>query len=276
MNFSSLGRIFSSPRQEVYFQIHSAIFSFPIFALKIAPPMKSWTTPSGHTLTRILFGRCNVYHISNGHTCLLVDTGIKAEGKKLIQRLKELGKPDFVFMTHTHFDHAGNAGLLKEHFSPKFIVQESEAGFLENGDSPIPKGNMGWTRFLYKLGPHRVPHWFHVQGVKADIVFEDHLDISHLGFNARLIHTPGHSCGSACLIVDDQIVIAGDALGGMPGAVFPPWGDDARGIVLSWQKLLSSGCQTFHPAHGFVIERPRLEREFIKRNSQSPSPLTII
>jgi hydroxyacylglutathione hydrolase len=228
--------------------------------------MKSWKTLSGYTLTRVLFGRCNVYHLSNGRNCLVVDTGIKLEGKKLIKRLRQLGKPDFVIMTHTHFDHTGNAGLLKEQFSPQFIVHESEKIFLESGSSPIPKGNMGWSKFLYGLGPNRVSHWFCVQGVKADLVFEDCFDLSDAGFNAYILHTPGHSAGSSCLIIDDQLVIAGDALGGMPGAVFPPWGDDARGIVQSWQKLLGTNCQTFHPAHGFVIERPRLEREFIKRS----------
>ncbi len=229
--------------------------------------MKSWKTQKGTSITRILFGRCNVYLISTATVNLLVDTGMKGEGKKLIERLSRTGKPDAVIMTHTHFDHAGNAGLLMEKFAPQFVVQEEEKDFLESGNSPIPHGNVGWTRFLYRLGPHRVPHWFQVPGVKASLVFTERFDLSPLGINGYVVHTPGHSAGSSCVVVDDEIVIAGDALGGMPGAIFPPWGDDGRQMVSSWKKLLDTGCHTFHPAHGFPISRQRLEQEYLKRSS---------
>jgi glyoxylase-like metal-dependent hydrolase (beta-lactamase superfamily II) len=223
--------------------------------------MKTWITRSGCHITRVLFGRSNVFLLSAGKTRILIDSGWSGDGKKLMKRLVETGAPDSVIMTHTHFDHAGNAGKLKEKFSPVFIVQEHETAFLESGDSPIPKGTRWWTRFIYNLGAERVPQWFHVQGVTADISFGDLYDLSGYGLNGYIMHTPGHSAGSSCIIVDDEIALVGDTMVGTPGSIFSPWGDNPAAIVISWEKLLSTGCHTFLPSHGFPVDRERLERE---------------
>jgi glyoxylase-like metal-dependent hydrolase (beta-lactamase superfamily II) len=209
-----------------------------------------------------------VYLLSNGKTRLLVDTGWRGDGKRLLDKLGQTGKPDVVILTHTHFDHTGNAGLLKERFNPLFIVQESEKEYLESGFSPIPKGTMAWTRFIYNLGAERVPHWFKVPGVKAGITFSEGYDLAAFGFEGTIIHTPGHSGGSACIIASGEIALAGDAIGGfVPGSVMPPWGDDSSTMIRSWGKMLESGCQTFHPSHGFPVSRKTLEKAYLKSNS---------
>lgn len=228
--------------------------------------MKTWVTSGGCTITRVIFGRSNVFLLSKWTSRLLVDTGWSGDGKQLLKRFGQTGPPDTVIMTHTHFDHAGNAGRLHEQFSPVFIVQESEKEFLESGNSPIPKGTMGWTRFLYNLGAERVPQWFHVSGVKADIVFKERYDLTNFGSNTYVIHTPGHSKGSSCVVIDNEIALAGDTIGGLPGLVFPPWGDNADEIILSWQKLLNTGCHTFHPSHGFPVSRKMLANEYEKKS----------
>jgi hydroxyacylglutathione hydrolase len=228
--------------------------------------MKNWQTSGGCRITRVLFGRSNVFLLSNNTSRLLVDTGWDPDAGRLLKRLRVSGNPDAVIMTHTHFDHAGNAGMLRDYCAPVFIVQEREKDFLESGFSPIPRGLMGWTRFIYKFGAERAPRWFRVPGVKADVVFGDRYDLSVFGFNACILHTPGHSAGSSCVLVDNEIALVGDTLGGfIPGSVFPPWGDDGRMLIQSWKKLLDTGCHTFHPAHGFTVSRQRLIREYEQR-----------
>jgi hydroxyacylglutathione hydrolase len=232
--------------------------------------MKTWITGSGCKIIRVLFGRSNVFMISGGTSRLLVDTGSSGDGKRLLKILGKTGKPDAVIMTHTHFDHAGNAGLLKERFSPAFIVQENEKEFLESGDSPLPKGTRPWTRFIYNLGAERKQHWFHVQGVKGDYAFKDSYDLSGFGINAFVLHTPGHSAGSSSIVVDNEYALAGDTLiGVIPGSAYPPWGDDPAGIILSWKKLLETGCHTFLPSHGLAISRQRVEKEYSRRSRHS-------
>jgi hydroxyacylglutathione hydrolase len=234
--------------------------------------MRIWITRGGCRITRVLFGRSNVFLLSNGKSRLLVDTGWKGDGKMLAKRLMRAGSPDAVILTHTHFDHAGNAGILKEQFAPRFIVQELEKDFLESGDSPLPKGTRPWTRLIYSIGAERKQHWFHVQGVKADIAFGDRYDLSAFCFNGFVLHTPGHSAGSSCIVVDNEFALVGDTLiGVIPGSAFPPWGNDPAEIILSWKKLLFTGCQTFLPAHGFAISRQRLEKEYNRRSGSFTS-----
>jgi hydroxyacylglutathione hydrolase len=227
--------------------------------------MKCWITHSGTKITRILFGRSNVYLVSSGSSHILVDTGWGFEEKRLIRRLRQTGRPGAVVMTHTHFDHAGNAGALAREFSPAFIVHESEKGFLECGDSPIPQGTMRLTRFVRRLGADRVHSWFHVEGVNAGVTFDDRYDLSPLRIDGYVLHTPGHSRGSCCVIIDHEVALAGDTIDGMKWTIFPPWGDDPEGILASWKKLLDTGCRVFHPAHGLPVSRERLEKELLKK-----------
>ncbi|MDP1620960.1 MAG: MBL fold metallo-hydrolase [Bacteroidales bacterium] len=226
--------------------------------------MKTWVTSGGYEITRILFGRSNVFSVAGRSLRLLVDTGWSGDGTRLLKRLDRTGKPDAVIMTHTHFDHAGNAARIKERFSAVFIVHETEKEFLESGDSPIPHGTIAWSRLLYNLGAEHVPQWFHVSGVNADIVFRERYDLSSFGFNAYILHTPGHSAGSSSVVVENEIAIAGDLLAGMPVSIYPAWGDDPPAIVRSWKKLLDTGCHIFLPAHGLPVSRLRFEREYTK------------
>jgi len=235
--------------------------------------MKTWLTSGGTSIIRVLCGRSNVYLMSRGKSRLLIDTGWKGDGQRLLKRLAITGHPDAVILTHTHFDHAGNAWILHKRFAPTFIVEENEKDFLENGYSPVPNGTMRWTRFLYRLGAEKVPHWFQVQGVKANMTFHEQHDLSEYGFNAVALHTPGHSAGSSSVIVGTEMAIVGDAMVGLPHRIFPPWGDDAEEIIRSWKKLLDTGCQIFHPAHGFPVTRQRLEKEYWKNTSHGASYL---
>ena len=180
----------------------------------------------------------------------------------MLKKLTRIGIPDLVVMTHTHFDHTGNAGLLSEHFGIPFMVQEREKEYLETGDSPVPNGTVGFTRFIYNLGAERVPQWFHQTGVKASVTFGDQISLTGYGLNARVIHTPGHSVGSSSIIIDDEFALAGDSMVGTPGSLLSPWGLDKTMMVKSWRTLLDTGCVLFHPSHGGEVDRMRLQRNY--------------
>jgi len=239
--------------------------NYYIFDAQVMVVMRTWNTSNGTTLQRVLFGRSNVYMLINETYRLLVDTGAKTDVNKLLRRLVSTGKPDGVIMTHTHFDHMGNAGTLKDRYAPVFIIQEAEKEYLERGDSPLPKGTCRWTRVISKLGTEKVPHWFRSRGVKADIFFRERYNLAAFGFNAYVLHTDGHSPGSSSVIIDNEMALVGDALMGVPGMLFPPYADNIPAVVQSWKKLLDTGCQTFHPAHGFPVDRKKLELAYRRR-----------
>jgi glyoxylase-like metal-dependent hydrolase (beta-lactamase superfamily II) len=90
-------------------------------------------------------------------------------------------------------------------------------------------------------------------------------ETNEFGFNAFVMHTPGHSPGSISVIIDNEIAIVGDAMFGVfRNSVFPPFADDLKQMVLSWGKLLETECTSFLPGHGTEKNRGLLQRQFEK------------
>jgi hydroxyacylglutathione hydrolase len=234
--------------------------------------MKSWTTISGYTINQILDKSCNAYLISNRGRYLLIDTGRKTSRKRLFNHLEKLGaaRLDALIMTHTHFDHAGNAAQIREKFQTKVIAHKSEARYLKSGNSPLPGGTISVTKFLIEHLGQQVQSRVKYEPCDVDIQVEDSFDLAEFGCNARIIHTPGHTSGSMSVIVDDEIAVAGDTLfGEVPNSVFPPFADDVEQLIASWAKLLETKCDLFLPAHGFPITRKLLEKCYKKRIDKS-------
>jgi hydroxyacylglutathione hydrolase len=95
---------------------------------------------------------------------------------------------------------------------------------------------------------------------------DDRFDLNEFGFNAYLMHNPGHTGGSMSLIVDDEIAIVGDAMFGVfKWSVFPPFAEDSAQMIKSWGKLLATNCSLFLPSHGSANIRMLVEKDLKKR-----------
>lgn len=187
--------------------------------------------------------------------------------EKLEEKLDSLlegNRLSALVLTHTHFDHVENAAKIKEKYNPKVIAHKSEAKYLGRGNTPVPEGTNLITRFLMKLG-RRMQSNYNYEPVACDIMVDEKYDLSPLGVNAYIIHTPGHSPGSVSVVVDDEIAIVGDAMFGVfRGSVFPPFADDPEVMIDSWNKLLKIGSRLFLPGHGQERSRKLLQKQYDK------------
>ena len=186
----------------------------------------------------------------------------------MVRSLNQAGVDDqslaALVLTHCHFDHAENAAKVQAKYETPIVVHHSEAGLLAGGKNPPIRGTIMLTRLLTRLLVFRQAQLF-LQYAPADpdVLVDDVYDLAPFGFHGRILHTPGHTPGSVCVIIDDEIAIVGDTLfGGFKGSVFPPFGADVRLMVGSWQKLLETGCTVFLPAHGKQRSRALLGRQF--------------
>lgn len=230
--------------------------------------MKSWTTKSGYRLTRILSGRSNVFLLTNGSENLLIDTSVSRSWIKLQRNLANFGirKIDYLVLTHAHFDHAANAKKIRDKFGAKVFVQKNEAHYLETGDNIIPQGTMLLTRPIVRLFGKWLLDRAGYEPCPYDIAVGERFDLIDFGFNAYLLHTPGHTSGSMSLVIDDEIAVAGDTLFGVfKGSVYPPYAEDPGEMVRSWGKLLQSQCRLFIPSHGSADTRDLVEKEYRHR-----------
>jgi glyoxylase-like metal-dependent hydrolase (beta-lactamase superfamily II) len=230
--------------------------------------MKTWTTKSGYRIIQILSGRSNVFLLTNGKQHILIDTSPKSKWDKLVKRLEDLDIKhiDYLILTHTHFDHAGNAHSITQRYNSKVIVHREEAAYLTSGDNIVPNGTNPFTRILVRLFAKRFLQGCRYKPCQYDILVDSSFDLSSFGFNATIIHTPGHSIGSMSVVVENEVAVVGDAMFGVfPGSVFPPYATDVKQMIDSWGVLLKTGCSLFLPAHGSANSRSLLQKDYDKR-----------
>lgn len=165
----------------------------------------------------------NCYFAINDETkeVLIIDPG--ASGKRLAEIVeKEKLNPAAILLTHGHFDHAGAAAELAEHFHIEIYAEEHEKETLEN-----PALNLsGWE------GKETAYH--------ADRYLKDEQEIDLAGFHIRVLFTPGHTVGGCCYLFPYQnAVFAGDTLFAQSvGRTDFPKGSAAQLIRAIEEKLL--------------------------------------
>ncbi len=231
--------------------------------------MFKWITNKGTIIRTVRIGITNCYLIKSNNTNILIDTGQSMYFNKLKTFLNrnltsQNKKLDYLILTHTHYDHAGNASKVKENFKPQIIVHEKESQYLCNGFTTLPKGTNYITnlltsvvnKFFSRIGKYEPVH------ADFEINVSNSIDLS----NVEIIETPGHTAGSISVIIDREMAMVGDTLFGLvPHKVFPPFADDTTVLIRSWKKLLDTDITLFFPAHGQVIKRNLLESEYLKK-----------
>ena len=154
---------------------------------------------------------------------------------EMIEILK--GNLKYIFLTHCHGDHIGGVTELKERMGGKILIHRDDAEGLNN-----PKINL--TEIIDE---------FKEIELEADSRMNDE-DLLHLGnLEFKLIHTPGHTIGSACLYQKEQkMLISGDTLfRGTWGRTDLPTSDFKQIIDSITNKLMILPDDTIvYPGHG--------------------------
>jgi hydroxyacylglutathione hydrolase len=238
------------------------------YNLETLDEMKTWKTKSGYKIIQVLAGRSNVFLLTNGEKNILIDTGPGRLWNKLNNKLNYLNvnQIDYLILTHAHFDHAGNAKRIKERYNALVIIHKDETDSLLKGQSIVPEGTTLITRFLVNFLAKRLALKLEYEPCQYDCPVDTRFSLKEFGFNAYILHTPGHTIGSISVIVDDEIALVGDTMFGVfMFSVFPPYAQDTEQLIYSWGKLLETKCMLFIPSHGTVDSRLLLQKDYDKR-----------
>ncbi len=122
---------------------------------------------------------------------LIIDAPPDAAGP-IDEVLSEAGaKPVMLVLTHTHWDHIGDAEAIRERYDIPLAVHPLDRGRLDApGDTPVP------------IPPARVDR---------ELAEGDELTLG--GHTLVVMHTPGHSPGQVSLyLADANLLFGGDTL----------------------------------------------------------------
>jgi len=229
--------------------------------------MRTWNTKSGYRVIQVLSVRSNVFLLSNGEKNLLIDTSTDYMWNLLVRRLAKLNVEniDYLILTHSHWDHAANSNRIKEKYKTRVIIHKAEALYLTTGQNIVPDGTNFFSHVLMKMAKYLAPKTGFTP-CRYDYAVDVKYDLNDLGFNAYILHTPGHSPGSMSVIIDNEVALVGDCMFGVfKGSVFPPFATDAAQMIESWGKLLATNCSVFIPSHGTANSRTLVQKDFNKR-----------
>lgn len=172
----------------------------------------------------------NIYLI-NGDT--IVDSGTGSNFVRLYEIFKQMGL-DFdniknIVNTHMHWDHIGGNGFFR---NAKIHIHEKDSDVLENGDGEMSNS-----------------HYFN--GNMKPMKVERKLKEGDEVFGFKILHTPGHTEGSICLLdTKDKILISGDTIfaDGVGRTDLP--GGNEQEMEKSLERLSSLEIDKILPGHG--------------------------
>ena len=192
----------------------------------------------------------SAYLIEMPDGLVLVDSGIPGEYKKIWQEVQKTGKKlKLILLTHSHFDHFGSAAALRELSGAPIAIHRADADALSRGETPIPlvKGHGVFMQHVLPLAERLLKP----PKIEADILLKDGDSFSAFGLEAAFLHTPGHTAGSGCLVLDGQTFI-GDLASSQRGLHLQSlYANDWQELSKSFKKLNELPPETiFYPGHG--------------------------
>jgi glyoxylase-like metal-dependent hydrolase (beta-lactamase superfamily II) len=210
-------------------------------------------------------GKSNSYLFEGSMGMLLIDAGGKELPQKLKNYLTEIDRTPAeikgIILTHTHYDHVDSLAEVRDMTGAPVVVHRKEAADLTRGRTDLPPGNSLFPKLVIALsrlkkGVDSYP------AVEPDIVFDDELGLERFDIPGRVLHIPGHSSGSACVVIDDFCFCGDTLFHVVPGRLMPPFVEDRKALCKSWKRLLDTGCTMFYPGHGKPVTGDLLSAAF--------------
>ena len=172
----------------------------------------------------------NQYIILGKKSDIIIDPGIGGEeAEELLDGLPVSA----VILTHGHFDHVYSAGFFADRHGAKIYIHEDDESYLSDMRLCDPVGfGMEMEKF------------------SADVLLSNGDVIDFEGEKLKVIHTPGHTPGSICLMYGENM-FSGDTIfeNGIGRTDFPGSSFDQMRSTLAGLKELDDNVRVY-PGHG--------------------------
>jgi len=195
---------------------------------------------------------------------VLIDTGLAMHWEKLESELISAGclpdKLKLVLITHGDFDHTGNCAKLQEKYNFKIAMHKDDLLMVEQGVFLKRKVRTFAAKIFYilrKLKRRR----FTFDKFKPDIFLTDGQNLKEYGFDATIIHIPGHTKGSIGIVTNDGILFAGDTFTNMRKPDIAIYIENSALLKNSIARLKKMNIKMIYPGHGNPFEMESIARQ---------------
>jgi len=149
---------------------------------------------------------CYILGCEKTRKAVVIDPG--GEEEKILALIQELRlDPLYIINTHMHPDHTCGNAKLKRETGAAIVMHEKDHAFLQD------KKN---SEYFMRMGP---------LSSAPDILVKDGSVLAFGEYSLQVIHTPGHTPGGICLLVDGNLFTGDSVFVGAAGRVDLPGGD---------------------------------------------------
>ena len=198
-----------------------------------------------HGIHRVPGVNGNCYFITEPEL-ILIDTGLPHHANRIFTYITEVLRQEpsdlrMIFLTHSHYDHTGNAEELRRRTHAKIAAHGMDADVIE-GVVPPPRPKSLLIRTFAPL--------VRVKPFPVDVrLFEGQI----IG-GCTVFHTPGHTLGSICILhLSSGALFCGDVLRTPHGTLQGPkevYSTDYRQACASVRRIAELKFEVLLSGHG--------------------------
>jgi glyoxylase-like metal-dependent hydrolase (beta-lactamase superfamily II) len=178
------------------------------------------TTKVTEGVHRLTQGVVSFYLVEEGGRLLLVDAGAPGDWNLLVRAMAALGRRlddlEAVLLTHAHADHIGIAERARTTAGARVWIHQDDAAMARSGKASRNDGKVRsyllrteFYRTLFSLARRGATRIVPVRELAS---FADGETLELPG-RPRAVHAPGHSPGSAALLLEGhRVLLTGDVL----------------------------------------------------------------
>jgi len=199
----------------------------------------------------------NAYLIGIPEGYILIDSGLAFQWEKLEGELASAGcvpgNLKLVIITHGDMDHIGNCAKLREKYHAQIAMHQADSFMAETGAPVKRKIRKFSTRIrfmLMRLARKISGKKFGFEKFKPDILLKEGQSLAEYGFDAKIIHIPGHTKGSIAVLNVDGDLFAGDTLNNTVKPETAIIIENQGELDDSIARLKKMNIMTVYPGHG--------------------------
>jgi glyoxylase-like metal-dependent hydrolase (beta-lactamase superfamily II) len=214
------------------------------------------------------------YVVRGDERSLMIDSGVNHLAPRYLADIRrlfgEMGRPDYLFVTHSHYDHVGSAGYLKRHLPGLQLGGHERVAVLARKQSALDLMNR-LSATHEELRQHNpAGEDVILQPFEVDIQLKGGDEVDLGGLKCRVYETPGHTRDSLSYFFPQiGAVFTGDAAGVLrQGPGFPlqvAFVASYQDYVQSLKLLIDLEPDIVCPAHYWVLSGDEAVK-FLKRS----------